>query len=66
MLYRAQRLYFAITTIKDDGARRLRTLFQRQQADLVSVSKSGFFTADCTHTNALIDVVRTIFNNAVF
>ena len=66
MLYRAQRLYFAITTITDDGARRLCTLFQRQQADLVSISKSGFFTIDCTHANALIDVVRTIFNNTVF
>ena len=48
------------------GSRRLRALLQRGQAYLVCISKTGFFAADGAHADALVNVIRTIFNDAVF
>ena len=57
---------FTITAIAHDGACRLRALFQRQPANLISVRKAGFFPAHRANADALVDIVRTIFNDAVF
>jgi len=66
VLYFTQGLHPAITAIAHDGPCRLRALLKRSQANLICIGKTGFFTADGTNTDALIDVVRAIFNNAVF
>ena len=52
--------------VANDGPRRLRALLERQLANLVSIGKAGFLAADRADADALIDIVRTIFNDAVF
>ena len=66
VLYGAEGLYFAIAGLAHNGPRRLGALLQRQLADLVSVGKARFFAADGAHAYALVDIVRPIFNDAVF
>ena len=66
MFHRTQRLHTAVARITHDSACRQRALLQRQLADLIGVGKPGFFAAHRAHANALVDVVRAIFNNAVF
>ena len=57
---------FTIAVVAYNGTRRLRALFQRQSANLVRIGKAGFFPAHRTDADALVDIVRTIFNDAVF
>ena len=66
MLHGPQRFYFAVTVVTHDSTRGMSALFQRQQANLVCIGKPCFLAADGAHANALIDIVRTIFNDAVF
>ena len=66
MLNRSQRVYFAVSVVTHDSTGSMSTLLQRQQADLVCIGKPCFFAADGAHANTLIDIVRTIFNDAVF
>ncbi len=66
MLNFTERFHATITGFTHDGARSLRTLLQRGQAYLVCIGKTGFLTADGTHADALVDVVRAIFDDAVF
>ncbi len=66
MLHLTQRFHTPIASITHDGTRRLRALLQRSQAYLVGVGKTGFLAADGAHTHALVNVVRTIFDDAVF
>ncbi|MPN59645.1 hypothetical protein SDC9_207366 [bioreactor metagenome] len=66
MLHSSQRFYFAVTAVTHDSTGSMSTLLQRQQANLVCIGKPCFFAADGAHANALIDIVRTIFNDAVF
>ncbi|CAH0282533.1 hypothetical protein SRABI106_03314 [Rahnella aquatilis] len=57
---------FAIALVADNAAGSCCTQVQGIQRDLVSISKTGFFTAYRTNTDALIDIVRTVFDDAVF
>ena len=66
MLHLTQRFNTAIACVTHDGTCRLRALLQRSQAYLVRIGKTGFLTADGAHANALVNVVRTIFDDAVF
>ncbi|SQC14539.1 Uncharacterised protein [Klebsiella pneumoniae] len=66
MLYGAEGLHFAIAGVAHNGPRRLGALLQRQFADLIGVGKARFFAADGAHAYALVDIVRPIFNDAVF
>ena len=66
VFYRPQGTHFAVAAVAHDGTRRLRALFQRQPADLIGISKTRFLAADRTNADALVNVIRTIFNDAVF
>ena len=56
----------AIASITHNGTCSLRTLLQCSQANLVGIGKTGFLTADGAHADALVNVIRTIFDDAVF
>ncbi|EHC59039.1 hypothetical protein LTSEJOH_4857 [Salmonella enterica subsp. enterica serovar Johannesburg str. S5-703] len=43
MRYGGERFYLAFAVLAYNGSRCLRTLLQRQEAYLVSISKTGFF-----------------------
>ena len=66
MFHPAKGMHFTIPMVAYNGAGRLCALFQRQSTNLVSIGKAGFFPAHRADANALVDIVRTIFNDAVF
>ncbi|MNZ80359.1 hypothetical protein D3C78_989890 [compost metagenome] len=66
MLYFAQRFDATIPGFTDNSACRLGALLQCRQAYLIGIGKTGFFTAHGANANALIDIIRAIFNDAVF
>ncbi|MNT97407.1 hypothetical protein D3C72_2397270 [compost metagenome] len=66
MLYFTQRFDAAITGFTDNRTCRLGALLQCRQANLIGIGKTGFFTAHGANANALVDIIRAIFNDAVF
>ena len=66
MLHFTQRFHPSVARIAHNGSRRLRALLQRGQAYLVCIGKTGFFAADGAHADTLVNVIRAIFNDAVF
>ena len=66
VLHFTQRFHPSVARIAHNGSRRLRALLQRGQAYLVCIGKTGFFAADGAHADALVNVIRAIFNDAVF
>ncbi len=66
MLNRAEGLHPAIASVADDGTGSLSALLQGQQADLVGIGKAGLLAADGAYADALVDMVRAIFNDVIF
>lgn len=66
MLHFTQRFHATISGITHNGARGLRALLKCGEANLIGISKTGFLPADGAHADAPVDVVRAIFNDAVF
>ncbi len=66
MFHCAEGLHTSIALLADDATRRMRALFQCQQADLVRISKTGLFTANGAYAHTLVNIVRAIFDDAVF
>lgn len=65
MLHPAKGMHFTIPMVAYNGAGRLCALFQRQSTNLVSIGKAGFPRSP-RGRQRLVDIVRTIFNDAVF
>jgi hypothetical protein len=66
VLHFSQGFHATIAGITHNGTRRLRALLQCGQANLIGIGKTGFLAADGADADALVDVVRAIFNDAVF
>ncbi|MNS54506.1 hypothetical protein D3C71_2155450 [compost metagenome] len=66
MLHFAEGFHSTIARFTHDSPRCLGALLQRSQANLIGIGKAGFITAYGANTDALVDVVRAIFNDAVF
>ncbi len=66
IIYSAQGLNAPFALLAHDAARGLRALLQRQQANLIGVSEAGFLAADGAYANALVDIVRAVFDDTVF
>ncbi len=62
----AQGMDFAIALFTHNATSGLSALIERVKGNLIRIGKTGFLAADSAHTNALIDVVRTVFNDTVF
>lgn len=62
----AQSVCPAIAAVAHDAAHCLGALLQRIQGDLVCIGKAGFLTANSANSDTLIDIVRAIFDDAVF
>ncbi|MNT44441.1 hypothetical protein D3C72_1809680 [compost metagenome] len=59
-------MYLAVALVTYDAARRLSALLQSVQGDLIGIGEAGFFAADGAYPDPLVDIVRTILDNAVF
>ena len=61
-----QGMHLAVATVAHNAARSDGALVEGVEGDLIGIGKTGLFTADRTHPNPLIDIVKTIFDDAVF
>lgn len=65
VLHFTRGFHATVAGITHNGSRRLRALLQRGRLSGLH-KQNRFFAADGAHADALVNVIRTIFNDAVF
>jgi len=66
MRHFTQGFHTTIAGITHNGTRGLCALLKCSQANLIGIGKTGFLAADGANADALVDVIRAIFDDAVF